>query len=221
MIGNNEIIQYLENLIPTRSEVLIEMEAYAKEHNVPIMELIGIEMILQLLKLAKPKRILEIGTAIGYSAIRMAEALPDCEIVTIERDEVRYQKALTFIAKAQMENRITVILGDALEIEGKLEKQAPFDVLFIDAAKGQYQRFFEKYSSYVKNGGTIISDNVLFKGYVANIEQVEKKRLKSLAKKLSTYNEWLMNLANYDTSIIPIGDGVAISIKGEEGDTNE
>lgn len=213
---STDVQTYLETLIPKRSSLLNEMEQYAKEHRVPIMELIGIETMLHMLKLIQPKRIIEIGTAIGYSAIRMAEAVPQCDIVTIERDQTRIQIAKQFFQRAKLEERISILEGDALEMAETLEKHPKFDVLFIDAAKGQYQRFFELYSPLLTDSGVIISDNVLFKGFVANIEKTEQKRQKGIATKLSHYNEWLVKHPQYDTTILPIGDGIAISMKRGE-----
>jgi predicted O-methyltransferase YrrM len=203
-----EIEAYLQTLIPRRESVLLEIEQYAKEHNVPIMELIGMEALLQFIRLIQPKSILEIGTAIGYSSIRMAKAVKDVKVLTIERDEERYQKALSYIKKANMSENIDVILGDALEVN--LEQS--FDVIFIDAAKGQYTKFFEKYEKLLEKNGVIISDNVLFKGLVA-ANNTDNKRIKSLVKKIKSYNEWIMENPSYDTTILPIGDGIAISKK--------
>ncbi|MCM3002588.1 O-methyltransferase [Priestia koreensis] len=215
---SKEVTDYVESLVPKRNELLSEMEEYAKEHGVPIMELIGIEALLQLLRLHQPKKILEIGTAIGYSALRMAFALPNAHIVTVERDEERYEKAVQYIEKAGCQSRIHLLFGDAFEFEKEMEEHGPYDMIFIDAAKGQYQRFFEAYEPFLSERGMIISDNVLFKGYVAeDHELIEKKRIRSLTKKIQTYNQWLMAHEGYETVILPIGDGIAISLKrGEE-----
>ncbi|WP_456278182.1 O-methyltransferase [Bacillus sp. AK128] len=202
----SELETYLESLIPEREPILVEMEQYANKHNVPIMELIGIEALLQFIRLIQPTSILEIGTAIGYSSIRMAKAVQGVKVVSIERDEERYHKALYYIEKANMAENIEVILGDALEVN--LEQS--FDVIFIDAAKGQYAKFFEKYEKILGNNGVIISDNVLFKGLVAT-NSTDNKRIKSLVKKIQSYNEWLMQHSSYDTTILPIGDGIALS----------
>ncbi len=202
----SEIETYLHSLIPDRDPLLMDMEKFAKDHNVPIMELIGIETLLQLLRLIQPKNILEIGTAIGYSAIRMARAIPHVSIVTLERDEERYNKALYYIDQANNKDQIKVILGDALEVN----LQQSFDVIFIDAAKGQYTKFFEKFEPLLSENGVIISDNVLFKGLVA-LNASDNRRTKSLVKKIQDYNEWLMQHTSYDTTILPIGDGIAIS----------
>lgn len=209
---NEKLHVYLEELIPQRPKILAEMEHFAKENGVPIMELVGIEAMLQLLRIQMPKTILEVGTAIGYSALRMAYALPSCKIVTIERDIERYELAEQYIQKADKSSQITIIKGDALDCEPMVKEHGPFDVIFIDAAKGQYQRFFEMYSPYIAEGGLIITDNVLFKGLVYEAE-IENKRVRSLVKKINDFNSWLMNHPDYYTVILPIGDGVAISRK--------
>lgn len=203
---------YIEELILNRSELLEEMEQYAKAHHVPIMELSGIETILQILRIAQPKKILEVGTAIGYSALRMATVLPETDIVTIERDSERYTVAEEFIKRANKEHQISIIKGDALEVESLIEKYGFFDAIFIDAAKGQYKKFFEIYSKYLGDKGIIITDNVLFKGLVCE-DTIESKRVRSMVTKIKDFNKWLMEHAEYDSVIIPVGDGVAISKK--------
>ncbi|TYS84305.1 O-methyltransferase [Rossellomorea aquimaris] len=188
------------------------METFAEAEGVPIMELAGIETLLQLLRIQRPARVLEIGTAIGYSGLRMAEALPDAAIVSIERDEDRYKQALHFIERSPQNDQLDIIFGDALETVQEAESKGPFDALFIDAAKGQYQKFFDLYSPFLAEGGVIYSDNVLFKGMVAE-ENVENKRIRNMVKKLKSYNDWLMNHPDYHTVIIPVGDGLAVSRK--------
>lgn len=209
---NKEVEKYLKSLVPSRGDEIEQIEEFAQVNEVPIMDLVGMESLLQLLKLHQPRRILEIGTAIGYSAIRMASALPETEILTIERDQDRYEEAIKNINKLNLANRIDVRFGDALELAEKLESEPLFDVLFIDAAKGQYQRFFDLYSKFVRSGGVIYSDNVLFRGLVAK-EDIDNKRLKNLAKKIDGYNQWLIELEGFETRVLPVGDGLAISLK--------
>jgi predicted O-methyltransferase YrrM len=139
---NEELQLYIEALLPNRDDLLAELEAYAAEHVVPIMELIGIETLLQLLRLQQPKKILEVGTAIGYSTLRMAYTLPATKIVTIERNQERAVVAQEYFIKADMQARIKLIQGDALEVEDQVSMNGPYDFIFIDAAKGQYRRFF-------------------------------------------------------------------------------
>ncbi|WP_078428955.1 O-methyltransferase [Alkalihalobacterium alkalinitrilicum] len=210
--NDHKINTYIESLIPNRNDLLTEMEQLARDQQVPIMELVGIEAMLQLLRMNQPHSILEIGTAIGYSAIRMAQALENVKVVTIERDEHRYSQALHYIERANLGNRIDVIFGDALQVGEQLEFYAPFDVLFIDAAKGQYENFFHIYEPFVRSGGLIISDNILFRGLVAE-ESIENKNHAGMARKLRRYNEWLMKNEQFTTTILPIGDGIALSIK--------
>lgn len=208
----DRIHTYIESLIKKREPIFAEMEQYALEHDVPIMELSGIEALLQMLRIQGPAKILEIGTAIGYSAMRMADALPNTTIVTIERDTERFNEAIHNITRSGLDRQIKVIHADALEISDKMKDYGPFDALFIDAAKGQYLKFFEMYTPYLSENGIIFTDNVLFKGLVAE-EYIESKRTRNLVNKIKNYNEWLMNHNEYITSIIPVGDGLAISKK--------
>lgn len=208
----DRIHTYIESLIKKREPIFAEMEQYALEHDVPIMELSGIEALLQMLRIQGPAKILEIGTAIGYSAMRMADALPNTTIVTIERDTERFNEAIHNITRSGLDRQIKVIHADALEISDKMKDYGPFDALFIDAAKGQYLKFFEMYTPYLSENGIIFTDNVLFKGLVVE-EYIESKRTRNLVNKIKNYNEWLMNHNEYITSIIPVGDGLAISKK--------
>lgn len=211
-----QVKEYLQQLVPARNELLQEIEEEARLHHVPIMEVVSMQTMLQMMKMIRPKKILEIGTAIGYSALRMADALPDATIYTIERDEERYERALTNIERAGCSERIHVIFGDALVVGDQLAEHTPFDLLFIDAAKGQYQTFFETYSKMLTEDAVIFSDNVLFRGYVAGVE-TDNKRHEKMAAKVNAYNEWLLNHEQYDTSIIPVGDGLALTIKKQNG----
>ncbi|MBM7716495.1 putative O-methyltransferase YrrM [Bacillus thermophilus] len=209
----NEVVhQYVESFLPPRNELLRKMERIAEKNNVPIMELMSLHVMLQFMRIQNPERILEIGTAIGYSALRMAYALPDTSIVTIELDEQRAEEALANIRLAGMENRITLLKGNALDLVDEVASYAPFDAIFIDAAKGQYMNFFNMYSTLLTNDGCVYSDNVLFKGLVAN-DHVENKRLEGIVKKLKEYNQSIMDKTDFITTIIPIGDGLAVSKK--------
>ena len=137
-----------------------EMEMYAHEHDVPIMQKEGIDFMCSFLKEHNLKHVLEIGSAIGYSAIRMAMLDMDIQITTIERDKDRYDQAVEYVKRSGLQDRITLLFGDALEtvVEGS------FDMLFIDAAKAQYTKFFERYEPLLKKGGYVITDNLKFHG---------------------------------------------------------
>lgn len=204
---------YIQSLLQQREGHIAEMEHYAKEHNVPIMESTSMCMMLQLLEVQHPKKILEIGTAIGYSAIRMAERCPDAFIVTLERDQERADVARENIKKSGKESQISLIVGDALEQSSVVSTYESFDAIFIDAAKGQYERFFTLYEPMLKVGGLMISDNILFKGMVSGAVQPEKKRMTQMVNKLKKFNERLMSNERFSSMIYPIGDGVMVNIK--------
>jgi len=208
-----EIESYLESLLPASSKSAENLEKNAEANHVPIIHRNSMHMINLILKMKQPERILEVGTAIGYSALRMLEEAPKANIITIEKDDKRYQEAITNIRKQKHENQIEVVLGDAAEVMQELaEKKLQFDVIFIDAAKGQYHVYFDLADKMLKPGGILITDNVLFRGMVYATEEVPKK-YKTLVRKLRAYNEMLMNHPDYHTSIIPMDDGVSISYK--------
>ncbi len=190
-------------------ELQIELEAYAKEHNVPIMEIEGLEFLRKQIRENNTKSILEVGSAIGYSAMMMASLDPEITITTIELDENRYLKAVDTIKRAKLEERVTLIHGNALEtvIEGK------YDLIFIDAAKAQYTKFFERYESNLADGGIIVSDNLSFHGFVEDNTKKMSRNLRQLVGKIKRYIDWLKNNENYDTKFYTIGDGIAISKK--------
>lgn len=209
---NENVLNYIEGLIPKRDEFFSEIEAYAKEHEVPIMEVEGMEALLMLLRIHQPKKILEVGAAIGYSSLRMSDCLPDAKIVTIERDEERATIAMQNIEKMGKTDSITLIIGDALEVDDLVKIHGPFDFIFIDAAKGQYRKFFENYSKFLNEKGIIVTDNVLFKGLVA-APKIENRNVRQLVRKINEFNTWLMTNKTYDSVILPVGDGMAISKK--------
>ena len=160
----------------------------------------------------KPLKILEIGTAIGYSAIVMKMAYSKCKITTIEIDEDSYLKAKENISKFGFQNDIHCILGDANEVLDILNDE--FDLIFMDAAKGQYINFYEKSINKLKINGILITDNILFKGMVANKNFIEKRHRKiTIVKRLREYIDILFNDSRIISSIVSIDDGMAISYK--------
>lgn len=188
---------------------LEEMEKYAKEQNVPIMEKEGIEFLIKYIKDNNIKSILEIGAAIGYSAIKMASISDDIKVTTIERDSFRYNEAVKNIEHNNLNDRINIILGDALEVN----IEGSYDLIFIDAAKAQSIKFFEKYSPLLKDNGTIITDNINFHGLTFSDNPAPTRNLRQLTRKIKTYLEFLENNKEYDSKYINIGDGVIISKK--------
>ena len=190
-------------------ENILVMEAYAMENNVPIIEKKSIVFIMKYIKEHNVETILEIGSAIGYSAILMASSSKDVQVTTIERDETRYMECLKNVKKCGMEKRINVVYQDALELN--LSEELKYDLIFIDAAKGQYIKFFEKYKNFLKPGGVIITDNLKFHGYVGESSKLDKGNLKSLVEKIEGYVEFLQNNKEFDTIFKDIGDGLSIS----------
>lgn len=192
----------------------MEMEAYAQEHNVPIIEKKSIALIMKFIKDNKIKNILEIGSAIGYSTILMASASEDVYVTTIERDEVRYMECLKNVKACAMDKKINCVYQDALDVN--LSNDTKFDLIFIDAAKGQYTKFFEKFKYFLAEDGFIITDNINFHGYVGNSDKLENGNLKSLVKKIEGYIDFLKNNAEFDTEFINVGDGLSISVRKNE-----
>lgn len=183
------------------------LEEYAKKNNIPIMMKDGIEFLTRYIKENNIKTILEIGSAIGYSAIKMALVDKEIKVTTIERDTSRYNEAVKNIKEFNLENQIEIINRDALEYT--TDKQ--FDLIFIDAAKAQYIKFFEKYKINLKKDGTIISDNLDFHGIVKNPELTTNRNTKQLVRKINTYIEFLKENKEFKTEFISLGDGIGIS----------
>lgn len=187
---------------------LEEIREYAEENNVPIMTEDGIAFLTDYIRKHNIKKILEIGAAIGYSAIMMALVDEQIEITTIERDEKRYLEAVKNIKKFKLEDRINLIYKDAFDV--KLDDK--YDLLFIDAAKAQNIKFFEMFSKNLNSKGTIITDNINFHGLVdKELEEIKSRNLRALVRKLKDYAVFLQENKKYETYFLDIGDGIAIS----------
>ena len=198
-----------------------EMRGYAEDNDIPIIEDTGLETVLQFLKLKKPKRILEIGSAIGYWSTMIARHT-GAEVVTIERDDQQYEKACEYIAKSSVAERINIHQADALAFDVSRFEDKKFDVIFIDAAKSAYQRFFEKYEPFLANDGLMISDNLLFHGHIFTDKEDLSNNLRDLTRKIKTYSAWLADHPNYETLFLPLGDGIAFSYRlQQEESVNE
>ncbi len=190
--------------------IIREIKNYADLNNVPIMADSGIRYLMSYIEKNKVRNILEIGTAIGYSAIMMCSVHPDVVVTTIERDEKRYLEAIKNIKKVKMEDRIHLIYNDALDVNFD-EK---FDLIFIDAAKAQNQRFFQKFEKNLVEEGTIITDNMNFHGLVEKkLEDIKSRDLRQLVRKVKDYHDFLKNNYGFETEFYDIGDGIAVSRK--------
>lgn len=187
------------------------MEQYAKERHVPIVTPEVGQLLIVLGRIIKPERILEIGTAIGYSSILLAGVLaPGGRIDTIERQEEMLRKAHENIKKAGLEHAVSIIAGDAQEVLQCLDKQ--YDMIFLDAAKGQYPEFLPECLRMLKRGGLLVSDNVLYKGMITGTEPVARSK-RTIVNRMRTYLDMLCSDTTLDTSVLTIGDGVALSYK--------
>lgn len=183
------------------------IEEYAKENNVPIMEKEGIEFLTDYIKKHEVKKVLEIGAAIGYSAIKMALVNEDVYVTTIERDNKRYLEALKNIKEFRLEKRIEVIYDDAFNVD--LDEK--YDLIFIDAAKSQYIKFFEKFKANLKEDGVIISDNLNFHGLVNGDYNSFSRNVKGIVRKLKNYISFLEENEEFTTEFLSVGDGIALS----------
>lgn len=185
-----------------------EMKQYAEVNNVPIMVDEGIDFLTTFILKNHVKNVLEIGTAIGYSAIMMALVDPNLKITTIERDEVRYLEALKNVKAFGLENRITLIYNDAFNV--KLDEK--FDLIFIDAAKAQNIKFFEMFERNLEYRGVIITDNLKFHGLVdKKEEEIKSKNLRALVRKIKDYVDYLKTNEKYNTEFFEVGDGISVS----------
>ena len=210
-IVNSLVEEYIRTTLKDKEGLLRELEVYAEENNVPIVHKEVSDLLKVLLKIDKPKRILEVGCAIGYSSILFATTVgDDVQITTVERNELMIEKAKENIKRAGFENNITILEGDAEELLSNIEGE--FDMIFLDAAKGQYKLFYDMVIDKLKVGGLLISDNILYKGMVAHDDFVVKRK-KTIVKRMRNYLDYICNCDYLSTSLIPIGDGVALSYK--------
>ena len=186
---------------------LDDIKLYAAKNSIPIMRDGGIEFICQYIKEHNIKRILEIGTAIGFSAIEFARVSPDITVTTIELDIDRHIRALQNIHDSGLDSHIKAINADALQVE----LNDTFDMIFIDAAKGQYINFFEKYKSNLAPDGVFISDNLLFHGMVNDLTLTHNYSTIKLVKKIRKYIDFLKKNEEFETTFYEVGDGVSVS----------
>ncbi|PTI70617.1 O-methyltransferase [Staphylococcus succinus] len=210
-MDNNQL--YLLKLHEQTDANIESLRAYAEENHVPIVDRITLEMIKQVIRLHKPTHILEIGSAIGYSAMQFASISKDIKVTTIERDTEMINRAKAHFEAYQFKDQVRLIEGDALE-QFENVNDYTYDMIFIDAAKAQSKKFFELYTPLLREGGVVITDNVLYHGFVSDISVVRRRNLRQMVKKVQEYNDWLINNENYTTNFLNIDDGLAISIKG-------
>ncbi|MBP3337567.1 MAG: O-methyltransferase [Clostridia bacterium] len=208
-ITEENVTTYINKTIKKNNPFLCELEKEARAEHIPVVHNEAGRFLAVLLSIIKPKKILEIGTAIGYSAILMHEACGgNVKITTIERDAEMIERAKKNLHTAGILKDVTILEGDA---QDKIkEAEGDFDFVFIDAAKGQYMKFFEEVSKKVRPGSVIVTDNVLFMGKVA-IPGLPPRKHRTIVVNLREYLDMLCTRDDLDTSILPLGDGMAIT----------
>lgn len=213
MIVEERIVSYINSLEKENSPVLEEIEKEARKDGVPIIRKEMESFLRVMLSIKKPMRILELGTAVGYSAILMSEYINEKgQIITIENYDKRNPIAKENIKKAGRENVIKLLEGDAMEIMPTLERDQ-FDFVFMDAAKAQYIHFIPEVLRLMKKDGVLITDNVLQEGDLIQSKYVVRRRDRTIHKRMREYLEVVKNHPQLETSIVPIGDGITMSVK--------
>lgn len=214
MIVDERIVTFINSLETENSEILEAVEQEALSTYVPIIRKEMQSFLKVLLMIQKPMCILEVGTAVGFSALLMSEAAPEgCRITTIENYEKRIPSARENFRRAGKEEQITLIEGDAMDVLKTLE--GSFDFIFMDAAKGQYINWLPDVMRLMKNGGVLISDNVLQEGDIIESHYLVERRNRTIYKRMREYLYELKHNPSLITSIIPLGDGVTVSVKQE------
>ena len=212
MIVKERVVAYINSLDCGNSDIcnIIEKEAIADE--VPIIRKEMGNLLKALLQLVQPERILEVGTAVGYSSILMSENMPEnCKITTIENYDKRIPVAKKNFKRAGKEDVITLIEGDALEVLKTLE--GPYDFIFMDAAKGQYINYLPDVKRVLRKGGLLISDNILQEGEIVESRYAVTRRNRTIHTRIREYVYELTHSEDFVTSIVPIGDGITLSVK--------
>lgn len=213
MIVNERITAYIHSLEKPNDEILETIEAQAHRDQVPIIRKEMESFLRVMLSVKRPKKILELGTAVGYSAIFMSGCIDgDARITTIENYEKRIPIARRNIALAGKEKVITLLEGDAMEIMPELEENQ-FDFVFMDAAKAQYIHFLPEVLRLMKEGALLITDNVFQEGDLIESKYVVRRRDRTIHKRMREYLETVKNHPQLETSIVPLGDGITVSVK--------
>lgn len=206
---------FLRKLLPEKDSLLLEMEKYALDNHISIVDPEVGHLLQLLVCMNRPKKILEIGTAIGYSTIHMARELREdnSKITTIDVLPKRLKKAKENFSKAGLLDKIEIINADAKDYIPKIEEK--FDFIFLDAAKGQYPRFLDKLESILKPKGIIVADNVLLNGWVIDLEFPDRRK-KTMVYRMRDFLKTLKSHESFISSIIPLGDGVAVIYRKDD-----
>lgn len=208
--------EYLRSLIPESEGFFKELEEYAEKNNVPIAQKETAQFLKTMVTIKRPKRILELGTAIGYSSMVMCHCVnKNVRITTIERDDSMVDIARSNIKKFNYQDNIEVVHGDVLEVVKELEGK--YDLIFLDAGKGHYNHLLPRILDLLAEDGIIIADNVLFRGMVANNNLVIRRKI-TIVKRMRTYLQMINDDERLLTTIIPMGDGIAVTTRRKENE---
>ena len=214
MIVQERMAVYINSLDTGNGPFLDALQRQALQDEVPIIRQDMQSFLKVLLAVHQPKKILEVGTAVGFSALLMADhTSEECQITTIEKYEKRIPAAKENFKKAGRENRITLLEGDALEIMKGMPDDAGFDFVFMDAAKGQYPAYLEQVMRFLVPGGILITDNVLQDGDIIESRFAVERRDRTIHSRMREYLYTLKHHPELETSILPLGDGVALSVR--------
>lgn len=214
-MDNERLSIYLRSLQPEQTPLLAEIEAHAAANRVPIIRRETAAFLRTLLVMQRPHQLLEVGTATGYSALCMSEVLePEGHITTIEKYEKRIPLARENFRRAGKENQITLLAGDAAEILPSLA--GPYDFIFMDAAKGQYLHFLPQVLRLLPEGGVLVTDNVLQDGTILESRFAIPRRDRTIHSRMRDYLYTLTHHSLLETAVVPIGDGVTVSVKRRE-----
>lgn len=210
MVVEERLSAYINSLDSGNTKLLDAIEREALDDSVPIIRKSMQSFLKLLLAMKKPERILEVGTAVGFSALLMAEYAPDgCTIVTIENYEKRIEAARRNFARAGREGQITLLAGDAKDVLKTLDE--PFDLIFMDAAKAQYINFMPEVLRLLKVGGTLVSDNVLQDGDIVESHYAVTRRKRTIHRRMREYLYELTHHRELVTAVLPVGDGITVS----------
>ena len=216
MITENRLTAYINSLDQGDGELIEQIAETAVKNRVPIIRRETAALLKTMVTLVSPARILEVGTAVGYSALLMASVMPEnCRITTIEKYEKRITEAKENFRLAGMEEKITLLEGDAGEILAGLS--GSFDFIFMDAAKGQYINWLPDILRLLRDGGLLMSDNVLQDGTIMESRYAVERRDRTIHERMREYLYTLKHMDEFETSILPVGDGVALSVKNRSG----
>ncbi|HEX2253765.1 MAG TPA: O-methyltransferase [Thermoanaerobaculia bacterium] len=201
--------RYLERLLPPRDEILAEMEAAGQAEDIPISDPEVGRLLEVLAGASRARRIVEVGTAIGYGTLCLARGAPEARVVTMDKDPERLARARAWLERAAVADRVELIEGEALTVIDQLE--GPFDLAYVDAVKTDYRRYLDRLLPKMSIGGTLVFDNLLWKGHVAEPPDEEEES----ARAIGAFNGYLMMHPQLRAVVLPLGDGVGLAVKAK------